>query len=73
MTTKMKDMVDAVKAHAVAHYEEGGWDYLVECYSDAEVAELIGRARTVAGAIKKVAKIMKIKGDYRDEIQATAW
>jgi hypothetical protein len=71
--TTTKEMVDAVKAHAVEHYEEDGWDYLVECYSNEEVEELIGKCRTVSGAIKKVAKIMKIKGDYRDDIQATAW
>jgi hypothetical protein len=69
----MKEMVEAVKAHAVEHYEEDGWDYLVECYSDGEVEELIGKARTIAGAIKKVGKVMKDKGDYRAEIQATAW
>lgn len=67
------ELVKAVKQHAADHYEEGGWDYVVECYSDAEVAELIGGARTVKGAIKKVAKVMKIKGDYREDIQATAW
>jgi len=69
----MKEMVEAVKAHAVDHYEEDGWDYLVECYSDAEVEEMLGKCRTVAGAIKKVGYFMKEKGDYRAEIQATAW
>lgn len=69
----MKEMVDAVKAHAADHYEEDGWDYLVECYSDVEIVGLIGGARTVAGAIKKVGKVMRDKGDYRAEIQATAW
>jgi carbamoylphosphate synthase large subunit len=67
------ELVKAVKAHAVEHYESGGWDYLVECYSDEEVAELIGGARTVKGAIKKVGEVMGIKDDYRGEIEATAW
>jgi len=67
------ELVEAVKAHAVDNYESGGWDYLVECYSDAEVEELIGKATTVKGAIKKVAKVMGIKNDYREDIQATAW
>lgn len=67
------ELVKAVKAHAVDNYETGGWDYLVECYSDAEVAELIGRATTVKGAIKKVAEVMGIKDDYRKDIQGTAW
>ena len=69
----MKDLIEAVKAHARNNYEQDGWDYLVECYSDKEIAELIGKARTVKGAIKKVAEVMKAKDDYRSEIQATAW
>jgi hypothetical protein len=68
-----KEMVDGVKAHAVENYEEDGWDYLVECYDDAEVAELIEGATTVAEAIELAAEIMKIKDDYRKDIQATAW
>lgn len=72
MATK-QEMIDAVKAHAADHYEEDGWDYLVECYDDGDVAELIKGATTIADAIKTAAEIMKIKGDYRDDIQATAW
>lgn len=68
-------LVEAVKAHANTNYEEDGWDYLVECYSDEEVAELIldAGAKTNAEAIKAVGEVMKIKDDYRKEIQATAW
>lgn len=69
----MKQLVEAVKQHALDHYEEDGWDYLVECYSDDEVAELIGDAKTVEEAIAAVGEIMKIKDDYRKDIQATAW
>ena len=35
----MQEMVAAVKAHALAHYNEDGWDSIVECYEDE-----IGRA-----------------------------
>ena len=39
MTTH--ELVTAVKAHALAHYEEGGWDVLVECWDDADMAEVL--------------------------------
>jgi hypothetical protein len=69
----MQEMVSAVKAHAAQNYERDGWDYAVECYSDADLVELIGKCRTVGGAIKAVGRVMKDKGDYRADIQATAW
>jgi hypothetical protein len=47
------ELVEAVKAHAVAHYNDGGWDVVVETYSDEEIANRIGtRVSTVKGAIK---------------------
>jgi hypothetical protein len=27
-------VVNGVKAHALAHYTDGGWDVIVECWSD---------------------------------------
>ncbi len=70
MNDAMKLLVEAVKAHALDHYEEGGWDYVVECFSDEEIAEDIGRARTVEGAIKKVKWHANLLGERRDEVQA---
>ena len=35
-------MVEAVKRHALAHYEEDGWDTVVECWSEAEIADVVG-------------------------------
>lgn len=34
-----EQLVEVVKTHAQEHYEDGGWDVLVECYSDAEISE----------------------------------
>lgn len=67
------ELVEAVKAHAVENYEDDGWDYLVECYDDQEVAELIGEATTVEDAIKAAAEIMRLLDERRRDIQATAW
>ena len=45
--------VDAVKAHAAEHYEDGGWDVIVECYTDEMVLELVRGSRSVKGGSTK--------------------
>ena len=49
MTTQ--ELVTAVQAYALAHYDEGGWDVVYEAYSPAELAEAIGGATTIRGAL----------------------
>lgn len=66
-------LVEAVKAHAIKNYEKDGWDVLIECYEDEQIAGMIGKARTEAGAIKKVGVELGIYNDYRNDIMATAF
>jgi len=68
-----QQLIQAVKDHALKHYNEGGWDYIVECYSDEDIAREIGKARTPKGAIRKVAEWAKLHGDQRAEIRAEIW
>jgi len=68
----MNDITTAVKDYALAHYATDGWDYVVECYSDAEIADVIKTARTAAGAIKMMRAQVKPRADYRKEIASTA-
>ena len=62
-----------IKAHALANYNEGGWDIVVECYSDAELVELTANCKTAEQAIKKVGKIVGAQDDYRKDIQGEAF
>lgn len=71
--TVTNELVAAVRAHAVKHYEEGGWDYVVEAMTDADIAERIGKARTVNGAITKVATLVHLWDGQRREVMATAF
>ena len=70
MSVNTQELVAAVRAHAVANYTKDGWDYLVECWSDEEIAEEIGRARTVEGAIRACRKTTKLLDERRREVQA---
>jgi hypothetical protein len=39
--SNVEQMVQAVKDHALEHYNDGGWDVIVECWDDAEITEAI--------------------------------
>ena len=60
----------AVKGHAVRNYEKDGWDYIVECYGDGDIASIIqdANATTPEQAIKAVGDYIKVKDDYRSDI-----
>lgn len=71
----MQEMVAAVKLYAREHYAIGGWDSIVECYSDEELAEEINRGNscTIAEAIAYVGKGCEVWDDYRRDIEAEAF
>lgn len=63
MTVTRNELVEQVKAHATEHYADGGWDVVVECWDDAEIAEQIGKARTLAGALAKFKPVVGVWAD----------
>jgi hypothetical protein len=65
-------LIAAVRKHASANYERGGWDFLVECWEDEQIAEAIGTARTAAGAIRNVAGDLGLLDERRREVQSFA-
>jgi hypothetical protein len=69
----MSDFTEAVKAHAIANYETDGWDYVVECYEDEKIAEIIKTAHTEKDAIALMRAHVKPRADYRADIQAEAF
>ena len=73
--TTMQEMVQSVRSYAIAHYNQSGWDSIVECYSDSELAEEIlrGKCSTVAEAIAYVGKGCNVWDDYRRDIEAEAF
>lgn len=63
-------LVTLVRAHAQTHYESGGWDVVVEAWDDAQIVEAIGKARTEAGAIRKVGEWVGVYDDVRQDVIA---
>lgn len=41
MTEETEVIVEAIKAHAQEHYNDGGWDVIVECWEDVDIANVV--------------------------------
>ena len=63
-------LVEKIRDHANANYSKNGWDFVVECYEDEEILEMIKGAKTFHGAKCKMAPILKIKDEMRREAKA---
>ena len=57
MDWKLRAVLDKVKEHAQRHVEESDWLYVVQCMTDSEIASVISKARTVSGALRRVARV----------------
>lgn len=68
----MNERIAAVRAYALEHYNEGGWDILVECWEDADIEKAIGTL-ALPSAIAQLRAILKQQDDRRRDIQAEAF
>lgn len=68
-----QDLVDAVRTHALQHYEDDGWDFVVECWEDWEILAVVKGSKSESQAIRRVRRQVRVLSDHRREIQATAW
>jgi hypothetical protein len=71
----LDQLIDGVKKHALEHYEENGWDIVVECFGRDELIPLLREAgaATLEDAIEAVGEIAKLHDERRREIRSTAW
>lgn len=67
------EIVKALRRYALEHYEEDGWDYVVEAYDDEELLEEIRGATSLEEAIAMISPTLKVIDDHRRDIQATAF
>src|SRR5580693_7794523 len=51
-------VIDGVKAHALEHYSDGGWDVVVEAWSDDQILDAASGSRTVSGAVKMLSAVV---------------
>ena len=61
------EILAAVKKYATENYEQG-WDIVVETFTDEEIIEAVGAARSGAGAIRKLQELVTNFADHATEI-----
>lgn len=67
------DMIIAVRAYALAHYEEDGWDVVVEAWDDTEIEEEIHNCTSAEEAIEAMRIPVEAYESVRADIRATAF
>lgn len=62
-------------AYATEHYEDGGWDVLVECFSPGEIATTLAEngATTLAEAITAYAGAIDVWADRQADARNSAF
>jgi hypothetical protein len=73
VTLTNAELIAAVRAHAVEHYNDGGWDVIVECWEDEDIARQIGAARTLKGALRKLRSTVSVFADYEADARNSAF
>lgn len=68
----MEQLIAAVRAHAMANWGTAGWDFIVECWSDEEIAEQITADMTPEQAIAAVGEVAAVLDERRSEVMNMA-
>ena len=70
MMPSEKELIDAVRAHALANYNIEGWDYLVECWEDKDILDCLDGVTEVTEAIDAVRDALAPLNDMRSEVRS---
>lgn len=71
--TSPNPFVQDVRKYAKEHYNNDGWDEVVEAWDDKDIEEEIVNCKTPEEAIKKMESIVKLRKSHSDDIKGTAW
>ena len=67
---EQRALVAEVQAYAQAHYEEGGWDFVLECWYDHDIFPYLVEAEfDLDKAIREIGRSVGVLDDYRKDIQ----
>lgn len=69
----MEKYLPEIRAYALLHYEEGGWNIVYEAWEDRDILEVIEGCSTLKEAIAKVNEVASAIQDYEDDIAASAF
>lgn len=69
----LEQIAEAVMQHAEKHYNENGWDYIVECFSIGDIVRELTECNvsTLPEAIKEMGEYAGLLDERRTDIQST--
>jgi hypothetical protein len=67
---KKASLVEAVRAHANAHYAEGGWDVIVEAWDDSQILDCVKDCTTKAQAIQVIKQLVSVYADRQADAES---
>lgn len=73
MNDARRALIAAVKRYATDHYTDGGWDVIVECFTDEELDVAIGKATTLRGALYKLRAPVSVWADRQADAMNSAF
>ena len=69
-----QDFIEFVKQYAMNNYENGGWDEVVEAWGNGDILKFLSEANgDEIKAFKSIAKTVKLRHEYAEEIRKTAF
>lgn len=69
MTPIQQNVVHAVREHALAHYDEDGWDFVVETMDDEDILHECASSLIPAHAIARMHKLVKLWDEQRRAVR----
>ena len=60
--------IDRIREHATIHYEEDGWDILVETWMDEDIIEVIDECESYEEAVYALVDILSTLDEYREDM-----
>ena len=60
--------IDRIREHAATHYDEDGWDILVETWMDEDIIEVIDECESYEEAVYALVDILSTINEYREDM-----
>ena len=60
--------IDRIREHANIHYDEDGWDILVETWMDEDIIEVIDECESYEEAVYALVDILSTINEYREDM-----
>lgn len=73
LTDEQWVLVNAVTAHAHQHYEDGGWDVVVECWDPYMIRDHVIATTTPEAAIAEFATTVSVYADRQADARNSAF